>query len=128
MRSVDAAFCFDLLQNEAGATRRAKELDKTEEHLTIAAPALLEVLEGSYRRGGRYLEQVVEMIARFEVLEVGPLEVDEAVRMGATCISRGRTVPHMDLLVAAACRRRGQILVSRDPDLSRIPGLAVESY
>ncbi|HEV2316552.1 MAG TPA: type II toxin-antitoxin system VapC family toxin [Thermoplasmata archaeon] len=128
MRSVDSTFCFDLLQREAGATRRAKELDDSDEHLTIAAPALLEVLEGGYRRGGRYLERVTEMLARFEVLEIGLLEADQAARIGAECISRGQTVPHMDLLIAAACRRQGQVLITRDPDFSRIPGLTVESY
>lgn len=128
MRSVDSTYCYDLLQNEPGATRRAKELDESDEHLTIASPALLEVLEGGYRRGGRYLERVLEMLARFEVLEVGPLEADLAARMGADCIARGQTVPHMDLLIAGACRRRGQILITRDPDFARIPGVSVESY
>jgi len=32
----------------------------------------------------------------------------------------------MDLLIAAAARMSGQILVTRDTDFARIPGLAVE--
>jgi tRNA(fMet)-specific endonuclease VapC len=119
---------LDLLENEPGAVRRAGALDTSGDHLTIAAPALQEVLEGAYRRGGRYLERAREMLGRFEVLEIGREEADEAARMGADCLARGQAVPHMDLLIAAASRKHGQILISRDLDFSRIPGLAVESY
>lgn len=119
---------MDLLENEPGAARRAEALDASEDHLTIAAPALQEVMEGAYRRGGRYLVRAREMLGRFEVLEVGREEADEAARLGAECLSRGKAVPHMDLLVAAAARKHGQILITRDLDFSRIPGLVVESY
>lgn len=128
MRCVDSTFCFDLLGNEPGARRRSEELDASSEHLTIAAPALLEVLEAGYRRGGKYLLRVREMLGRFEVLEIGQEEADDGAQMGALCASRGERVPHMDLLIAAAARRRGLVVLTRDPDFARIPGLSVESY
>lgn len=94
MRCVDSTFCFDLLQNEPGARRRSEEIDASSEHLTIAAPALLEVLEAGYRLGGKYLLRVREMVGRFEVLEIGQPEADDRAQMGALCASRGETVPH----------------------------------
>ena len=126
MRCVDSTFCFDILQEDPGAARRAEEFDASAEHLTIAVPALLEVLEAGYRRGRRYLRRVQDLVGRFEVLEVNERDADEGARLGADCVGRGETVPHMDLLIAATAKRHGQVIVTRDPGFGQIPGLTVE--
>ena len=128
MRCLDAAFLVDLLKGEEAAVRKAKELEASGEHLSIAAPALAEVLVGANFQGGRNLSKTWEILSAFEVLDVDATVAAEAGRMGAELLRRGEAIATLDLLIAAAAKVHQQILVTRDVAFSRIPGLAVEAY
>jgi predicted nucleic acid-binding protein len=128
MKSVDASFCFDYLRGDGGAVSRGREFDQAGVQLTIAAPALMEVLLEAYRRGGRLWERVLDLTGRLEVLTVDASVADEAARLGADCVKRGASVPNTDLMIAACARLNHQALVTRDSDFQRISGMAIETY
>jgi tRNA(fMet)-specific endonuclease VapC len=128
VRGLDASFCFDFLRGEAGARDRALEWESLHEHLTIPAPAMAEFLRAGYRRGGRFLDRSLALTHRLEVLPLEADDPEEAARLGAECDRRGEPVGNVDLLIAAIIRKRAGVLVSRDRDFQRIPGLHLESY
>ena len=128
MRSLDASYCFDLLRGDPGAQERASEWESREEVLTIPAPALAEFLRSGYRRGGRLLEKSLTMIRRLEVLPLDGDTAEEAARLGGELDRRGLAVGNLDLLIAAIVRTNQSILVTRDRDFQRIPGLQLETY
>ena len=128
MRALDATYCFDILRGDAGARERAIEWESQQEVLAIPAPALAEFLRSGYRRGGRLLEQSLALTRRLEVLSLDAGTAEDAARLGGELDRRGLLVGNIDLLIAAIVRKNRAILVTRDQDFQRIPGLHLETY
>jgi predicted nucleic acid-binding protein len=128
VRCLDSTFLIDLLKGNPSATAKMKEIESLGEQATIAAPALTEILTGAHFKGGPVLTDTLDLVSRLEVLEVDAQVASEAGRLGGELLRRGESLPTTDLLIAAASRLRQQVLVTRDSDFRRIPGLAVEGY
>jgi len=128
VRCLDATFLIDLVRGDPGARERAEEWDRTGEPLSIAAPALAEVLQGAYFRGGPSLRVLLDRLSGVEVLATDATVAEEAGRLGADLLRKGTAVAGVDLLIAATVRGSQQILVTRDRTFSQVPGLVVESY
>lgn len=128
MKSLDAGYCFDFLRGDPGARDRASEWESQSENLTIPAPALAEFLRAGYRRGGRFLDRSLTLSRRLSVLPLDEESADEAARLGGDCDRRGTPVGNLGLLIAAIVRRNRGVLVTRDCDFHRIPGLHIETY
>ena len=128
MRALDATYCFDVLRGDAGARERALEWESQQELLTVPAPALAEFLRSGYRRGGRLLERSLALTRRLEVLPLEAETADDAARLGGELDRKGVTIGNLDLLIAAIVRKYRTILVTRDQDFQRVPGLHLETY
>lgn len=128
MRCLDSTFLVDLLKGDATATAKMKEIEALDEPVSMAAPSLTELLLGAYFKGGALLKDTLDLVARVDVLDVDATVAAEAGRLGAELLRRGQGLPTTDLLIAAAARLRGHVLVTRDTDFARIPGLSVEGY
>ena len=128
MRCLDSTFLIDFLKGDAAAAAKMREIEAFGEPVTLPAPCLTEVLLGAHFKGGDLLRDTLDVVSRLEVLEVDAAVAGEAGRLGAELLRRGLGLPTTDLLIAAAARLHGQILVTRDADFARIPGLAVEGY
>jgi predicted nucleic acid-binding protein len=128
MRALDASYCFDFLRGDTGARDRALDWESNHEQLTLPAPAMAEFLRAGYRKGGRFLDRSLALTRRLEVLPLDSEAAEEAARLGGECDRRGEAVGNLDLLIAAIVRKRAGVLVSRDRDFQRIPGLHLESY
>jgi len=128
LRCLDSTFLIDLLKGDAAAAAKMREIESLGETVSLAAPSLAELLLGAHFKGGALLRETLDVVSRLEVLEVDATVAGEAGRLGAELLRRGLGLPTTDLLIAAAARLRGQILVTRDADFARIPGLAIEGY
>lgn len=128
MRALDATYCFDFLRGEPGARERAAAWEIDQERLAIPAPALAEFLRSGYRQGGRVLDRSLVLTRRLEVLNLDAETAEEAARIGGELDRKGLAVANLDLLIAAIVRKHRSILVTRDRDFQRIPGLHLETY
>lgn len=128
MRCLDSTFLIDLLKGDDAAVAKMREIESLGEPVSLPAPCLAEILLGAHFKGGDLLRDTLHVVARLDVLEVDAAVAGEAGRLGAELLRRGQGLPTTDLLIAAAARLKGQILVTRDADFARIPGLAVEGY
>jgi len=128
MRCLDSSFLIDLVKGAEQAARKARDMDASEERLSIPAPVVTEVLRGAYFKGGKELRDTLELLAGLDVLEVDEDVATEAGRMGADLLRRGKDMGTVDLLIAATVKLNGQILVTRDSMFFEIPDLAVETY
>jgi predicted nucleic acid-binding protein len=128
VRCLDSTFCIDLLNGDPGARRRIQELERAGERVAVAAPTLTEFLVGAFAHGGRVLSQALEFAAELEVLEVDERITIEAARLGGECYRAGTAVGNLDLLIGAASKHHRAVLLTRDEDFSRIPGVVVEAY
>lgn len=128
MKSLDASYCSDLLRGDPGARERAAEWESHEEVPTIPAPSLAEFLRAGCRRGGPLLERSLTLTRRLEVLPLDGNIAEEAARLGGELDRRGLAVGNLDLLIAAIVRANRSVLVTRNRDFQRIPGLHLETY
>jgi len=74
------------------------------------------------------LASALEFVAQLEVLPVTGEIAMEAARLGGKCDRNGCTIGNLDLVIGATVKAHNAILLSRDDDFSRIPGVAVERY
>lgn len=128
MRCLDSTFLIDLLKGDAAATAKMREIETLGEPVSLAAPCLTELLLGAHFKGGALLRDTLDLVARIEVLETSEAVAAEAGRLGAELLRRGLGLPTTDLLIAATACLHGHVLVTRDTDFQRVPGLAVEGY
>jgi predicted nucleic acid-binding protein len=128
VRCLESTFLIDLLKGDAAATAKMREIEALGEAVSIAAPSLTELLLGAHFKGGALLKETLDLVARVDTLDVDGTVAAEAGRLGAELLRRGEGLPTTDLLIAAAARLRGHVLVTRDTDFGRIPGLVVEGY
>lgn len=128
VRCLDSTFLIDLLRGDEAAAAKMREIEALGEGVSLPAPCLAEILLGAHFKGGDLLRDTLDVVARLDVLEVDAAVAGEAGRLGADLLRRGQALPTTDLLIAAAARLGGQVLVTRDTDFARIPGLAVEGY
>ncbi len=98
------------------------------ERLTIPAPALEELLRSGDRRGGRFLERSLLLARRLEGLPLDAASAAEAARLGGEGDRRGDSPGSLELLIAAIIRLHREVLVTRDRDFTRVPGVQIETY
>lgn len=128
LRCLDTTFCIDLANGDGGAKARLQELERVGERMAVAAPTLTEFLVGAFGHGGRRLSQALEFAGELEVLDVTPEIALEAARLGGECRRHGADVAVVDLLIGATAKHHRSVLLTRDADFSRIPGVVAESY
>ncbi len=128
MRCLDSTFLVDLLKGDPAAAAKMREIEALAEPVSLPAPCLTEVLLGAHFKGGALLRDTLDVVSRMDILDVDAAVAGEAGRLGAELLRRGHGLPTTDLLIAAAARLHSQVLVTRDTDFARIPGLAVEGY
>lgn len=79
-------------------------------------------------QGGEWLRQALELASRCEFLGGGESIGMSAARLGGVGLKRGAEVGGLDLVIAATALRPRCAVLTRDPDLARIPGLMVQTH
>ncbi len=125
---LDASFLIDVLRGRPGARERAAALDASGEPVAIPAPALAEYLDGAYFLGGSYLSVALRLVAGRDVVPFGRDEARSAAQIRAELRKRGTVLPLIDAQIAATTLGVHGILLTRDSDFGRVPGLSVETY
>jgi predicted nucleic acid-binding protein len=110
------------------ATAKMKDIEGLGEPVSTAAPCVTEILVGAHFKGGPVLKDTVDLFSRLEVLEIDARVAQEAGSLGGELLRRGHPLATTDLLIAAAAKHHGHVLVTRDDDFHGIPGLALEGY
>ncbi|HET9256693.1 MAG TPA: PIN domain-containing protein [Pseudonocardiaceae bacterium] len=101
-----------LIALQKGAVRVAKLLAEADRlKLPIAIPA--GVVAQAWRGGPR--SAPLARLLRAEGVEVVPLDPHQAQLIGALCGKTG-TVDVVDISVVLCARRRGQVIITSDPD------------
>ncbi|OQW58023.1 MAG: hypothetical protein A4S17_12220 [Proteobacteria bacterium HN_bin10] len=96
----------------------------------VAAPALYELRRVPPTAAAwKALNRLVTHITSF--YEVTPFDVvaaNHAADLANTLRAKGRTLHHIDMMVAGIAIARGATLVTRDKDFAKAPGLKIESW
>jgi predicted nucleic acid-binding protein len=128
MRCLDASFLIDLQGGVPEASHLVQQWEREKTRVAVPIPAYVEWLRSAYLRGGKALSAALELAENLEVLPADVTVGNDAARLGAELMRRGRILSAADLLIAALVRHHRGVLITRDLDFSDIPGLAVEHY
>lgn len=125
---ADTTFLVDLSVADAGALRTVEEVDRTGEILATTFINVHEYLIGNARRPGESRERGQRLVNHLLILGGDHRSAALSARVGAELIERGERVSTVDLLIAGIAMRDGGIVLTRDKDFARIPGLATRAY
>jgi predicted nucleic acid-binding protein len=128
MRCLDSTFLVDVAKGRPAAKAKAKAITESGERVAVPAPVVAEVMVGANFQGGSYHRRMLDFMANLEVIDTTADIALEAGALGAELVRRGTAVGTMDLIIAATAKRSGAVIVSRDTDFAKIPGVAVETY
>jgi predicted nucleic acid-binding protein len=126
--SLDSSFLIDLLNGEARAAAKSRELDTQVILKAVTPPAAAEVMIGAYHLGRQYLVQARRLLDALPLLSFDGEAIQEAGRLGAELLRRGEPLSQADLFIAAITKRHGHSLLTTDHGFVRVPGLSVETY
>jgi tRNA(fMet)-specific endonuclease VapC len=125
---ADTTFLVDLSTADDGAVRTVDEADETGEIIATTFINVHEFLLGNARRKGEARERGQRLLGRLLVLPGDQRSAALSSQAAVELLERGAPVATVDLLIAGIVMRDGGILLTRDRDFSRIPGLATKSY
>lgn len=128
MLVADTTFLIDWAVGEAGAMQAAQAADDNGEILATTFVNAYEFLLGNVRRKGAAREGAIRMVQRLLILDGDTQSALRSVEAASATMAKGESVATVDLLVAGIVLREGAILLTRNSDFARVPGLITKSY
>lgn len=128
MLVADTTFLIDWAVGEAGAMQVAAQAEADEEIIATTFINAFEFLLGNARRRAAAREAGLRLIERLLVLDADTQSALRSTEAALATQGKGDSLATVDLLVAGIVLREGGILLTRDSDFSRVPGLISKSY
>ena len=131
MVCLDTSFIVDVLRGKQDAKRVLEELTATSETTSIATPTLMELQTSiALNTRGSNEGELIDQIKASSVLL--SLDHESATRAGdieATLILAGKTIPPVDIMIAAIALQNNEAVLTRNArHFKRIEGLEVRTY
>lgn len=129
MACLDSSFIIDLLHGVEKTKEIKEELEETDEILTIASPAIVELISGAARKKHSDKQDVERLMKEMNVL---PLDKESAILAGeieAQLIKNGEIIDIEDVMIGAIARNNDETLITRNKKhFEKIPGLSIRTY
>jgi tRNA(fMet)-specific endonuclease VapC len=128
---LDSGIASDYINRRNGVLERARAEVSQGNRVGIAIPVLAELVAGIERSTSR--DRNLERLRRaLPALKLWPFDEDAAFeygRISAQLSNLGRPIQVVDMMVAAIAFNLGNCtVVTKDSDLSAVPGLSVENW
>jgi tRNA(fMet)-specific endonuclease VapC len=128
---LDTGIASDYLNRRHGVYDRARTEVARGNPVGIGVPVLAELVSGIERSQTRE-RNMQRLRTALPSLRLWPFDMPAAFEYGriqADLLSRGRKMQVVDMMIAAIATVLGQCtVVTKDADLSAVPGLAVENW
>jgi len=135
MVCLDSSFVIDIIKGLDEAVKREREIDLSNEEITIAAPAITEVIVGLHlNRTKKYSSQeekdkVMKLINSLLVLNLDKGSAILAGEIEAELENKGTIIDIEDIMIGAIAKHNNETLITRNKKhFEKIPGLKIESY
>ncbi len=129
---LDSTFLVDLLRSDAGAKKKARELDARREPKIMSTPVLYEIMSGLlFKRSRSEAAEFQRLSAEYPVVPFDEAASMKAAEIRAELMRLGKVKSHVDTMIAGTAVAGRHVLISRDTDfvaIGRVVGLLVESY
>lgn len=125
---ADTTFLVDLSVGDEAAVWIVASAEAAQEVLATTFINAYEYLLGNARRKGASRERGQAFINHLLILSGDYRSAVLSSQAGVQLLGRGEMVSTTDLLIAGIAMREGAVLLTRDQDFARIPGLAVKNY
>lgn len=136
MKLFDTSFLIDLVNGDAGALKKAEEVDAEALFKAISIVTAHEYLRGVYylymhnkELLKSKLEKAEAELARFEILPYTYEITKLSAETDATLALEGKSISLSDVIIAATTMHYKLTLVTRNVEhFKRIPELVIETY
>ncbi len=130
MTCLETTFLIDLLRGEKSVSKLKDELDKTETHLSITAPSLMELWVGALlsKTSEKEKEKINSLVSSFTFLAMDEAASREAGEITFELLTTKELLDPIGIMIAGTARSHGEKLVTRDHHYARIQGLRLLKY
>jgi len=130
MPVLDTSFLVDLLRGDEEALDALSEIEEEYRDLSTTVVNLLELFRGAYLSDRREenITKVIEIIGNLDTIGIGWETYPVYGALSASLKEKGIQPNEFDVVIAALTLGLDGIIVTRDQDFRRIPGLEVISY
>lgn len=127
---VDTNFIIDLMRGDSEAIEKAEELEGSSEKISVPTPVILELWEGIERSGSSTEEEekVMRFLESFVEIPLKKKHAKIAGRKSGELVRNGVVLDPVDIMIGGMAISEGEVLVTSDGDLGRLPGVMVEDY
>ena len=133
---ADTTFIIDLINNDEGAVKMAKIIDRKRSIVFISTITIQEYLRGIYYLFGNKPDQIDEKLskaegdlARFSGIDLNYSVAKAAAKIDADLTSKGEQIGYADVLIGATAQFYQLALLTRNKThFERIPRIQIESY
>ena len=127
---LETSFIVDLFKGRPVAVDLYRELKTRRQNICVSSPTIMELWEGVQYAKLSHKERakVEEMLVTVTVLPLDGKAAKYAGEIRAASTKSGMSVDIIDCLIGAIALANGEILVTRDSDFAKIPGLRLLKY
>ena len=129
MACLDTNFIIDLLK-EKPFIRTLSDVLEYEKMIFIPAPVVLELWLGALLSNNPEKEKhkVLFFISSFPILPLDDGSAMESAQIQSELIKKGKKMAPFDLMIAGIARKKGERIITKDPDFTRVHCLEVIAY
>jgi tRNA(fMet)-specific endonuclease VapC len=111
-------------------TIRDKFWKHRKDEICLSVMTYAELVYGGIHKGSPKLQQLIKrFVSPLRIIDFNPAAADEYAKIRDSLEKRGEVIGNMDILIAAAAKSSGAILVTNNTKhFSRIPDLKLENW
>lgn len=127
---LDTTFIIDLLHKEAGAVKKAEELDKKTISVFTTAVSVFEIWQGiEDLKDKNRLEKINILLSSIGLINLDIESAKEGGKLHAELYSAGTPIEPEDSMIAGICLKNNETLLTRNiKHFSKIKNLKIEQY
>ena len=135
MVCLDSTFVIDILKGLDKIKQLEEKISLSGEDITIATPAIIEVVRGLYLKSNEKnlreneKEKTFRLLNSLSVLDLDKNSAILSAKIEAELINKGDIIDIEDIMIAAIAINNDEILVTRNiKHFERIKDLRIEAY
>lgn len=135
MVCLDTSFLIDLIRGKEEVKKIEETLEKSEEHLTIASPSIVEIFKGLYLKKNlknikeNEIKKIQDLLSFMVILSLDKESAILAGEIEANLMNKGELIDLEDILIGAIAITNNETLLTRNKKhFDKINGLKIESY
>ncbi|MEK6807790.1 MAG: PIN domain-containing protein [Nanoarchaeota archaeon] len=126
----DTNFVIDVMNGKPAAIEKLKGIIKNGEPEFVTAPTIFELFSGLSQCSKPELERkkILSALSRMTILHLDAEAAERGGELDGLLVKSGHQIDPIDSMIAGVALAKGEKILTRDKDFSKVAGLKVDSW